>query len=147
MFFVDGFKIAREEAGNPDLQYRMQGTAFQGAFFVASPMMESANLSEKELFRAIEDQLQAKFGSKGKSVVEDNLRVVRRGFDEIVEIIDGTDAFDICIIKTTKCSHDAPCSMHDKIGPLRGEMKSLFITETIADLAGEFRQGNSRIRI
>ena len=66
---------------------------------------------------------------------------------EIVEIIDGTDAFDICIIKTTKCSHDAPCSMHDKIGPLRREMKSLFITETIADLAGEFRQGNSRIRI
>ncbi len=86
IFYVDGFKIAREEAGNPDLQYRMQGTAFQGAFFVASPLMESADLSEKQLFRAIEDQLQAKFGSKGKAIVEDNLRVVKRGFDETIEI-------------------------------------------------------------
>ncbi|NOQ77894.1 MAG: pyruvate ferredoxin oxidoreductase, partial [Gammaproteobacteria bacterium] len=90
IFYVDGFKIAREEAGNPDLQYRMQGTAFQGAFFVASPLMASANLSETELFKAIEDQLQAKFGGKGRSVVEDNLRVVKRGFDEIVEITDKT---------------------------------------------------------
>ncbi|MFK5894666.1 MAG: 2-oxoacid:acceptor oxidoreductase family protein, partial [Pseudomonadota bacterium] len=87
VFYVDGFKIAREEAGNPDLQYRMQGTAFQGAFFVASPLMETAELNEKQLFRAIEDQLQAKFGSKGKSIVEDNLRVVKRGFDETHEII------------------------------------------------------------
>ncbi len=90
VFYVDGFKIAREESGNPDLQYRMQGTAFQGAFFVASPMMEAAGLSEKELFRAIEDQLQAKFGSKGQSIVEDNLRVVRRGFEETTEIINKT---------------------------------------------------------
>ena len=86
VFYVDGFKIAREEAGNPDLQYRMQGTAFQGAFFVASPLMEDAGLNEKQLFRAIEDQLEAKFGNKGRAVVEDNLRVVKRGFDETHEI-------------------------------------------------------------
>ncbi len=88
IFYVDGFKIAREEAGNPDLQYRMQGTAFQGAFFVASPIMESAGLGEKELFKAIEAQLESKFGNKGRAVVEDNLRVVKRGFDETTEIID-----------------------------------------------------------
>ncbi len=88
IFFVDGFKIAREEAGNPDLQYRMQGTAFQGAFFAASPLMESAQLNDQKLFKAIEDQLQSKFGNKGKSVVEDNLRVVKRGFSETIEITD-----------------------------------------------------------
>ncbi len=88
VFFVDGFKIAREEASNPELQFRMQGNAFQGAFFAASPLMERSNLDEKGLFKAIEDQLQAKFGSKGKRVVEDNLRVVRRGFDECREITD-----------------------------------------------------------
>lgn len=66
---------------------------------------------------------------------------------EIIEIIDGVDSFDICVIKTSKCSHDAPCSMHDKIAPLRREMKSLFLTETIADMTVEFRQGNKRIRI
>ncbi len=88
VFYIDAFKIAREEASNPELQFRMQGIAFQGAFFAASPVMENANLNEKSLFRAIENQLQDKFGSKGKRVVEDNLRVVRRGFDEIIEITD-----------------------------------------------------------
>jgi len=86
VFFVDGFKIAREEATDAELQFRMQGNAFQGAFFAASPLMERANLNEQSLFEAIEVQLRDKFGGKGERVVTDNLRVVRRGFDEIVEI-------------------------------------------------------------
>jgi pyruvate-ferredoxin/flavodoxin oxidoreductase len=86
VFYVDGFKIAREEASDAELQLRMQGNAFQGAFFAGSPLMEMAGLDEKKLFSAIEDQLEHKFGSKGRRVVEDNLRVVRRGFDEIHEI-------------------------------------------------------------
>ena len=88
LFFIDGFRIAREEASNPELQLRMQGNAFQGAFFAASPLMERGGLDEKKLFAAIEAQLQAKFGAKGRKVVEDNLRVVRRGFDEAREVID-----------------------------------------------------------
>jgi len=86
VFYVDGFRIAREEASNPELQLRMQGNAFQGAFFAGSPLMEMAGLDEKKLFDAIEGQLNAKFGAKGKRVVEDNLRVVRRGFEEAKEI-------------------------------------------------------------
>ncbi|MBP9654189.1 MAG: 2-oxoacid:acceptor oxidoreductase family protein, partial [Rhodocyclaceae bacterium] len=86
VFYLDAFQIAREEAGSADLQLRMQGIAFQGAFFAASPVMKNANLTEEKLFKAIEDQLQAKFGGKGKRVVDDNLRVVRRGFSELKEI-------------------------------------------------------------
>jgi pyruvate-ferredoxin/flavodoxin oxidoreductase len=86
VFYVDGFRIAREEARDPELQFRMQGNAFQGAFFAASPLMKNADLTEETLFKAIEDQLTAKFGAKGKRVVEDNLRVVRRGFTEAREI-------------------------------------------------------------
>lgn len=86
VFYIDGFKIAREEATDPELQLRMQGIAFQGAFFAASPLMEKAGLSEEKLLKAIEDQLQHKFGTKGQRVVDDNMRVVRRGFDEVHEI-------------------------------------------------------------
>ena len=86
LFYLDAFKIARDEASNPELQFRMQGIAFQGAFFHASPVMENANLTEETLFRAIENQLEEKFGAKGRRVVEDNLRVVRRGFDELKEV-------------------------------------------------------------
>ncbi|MCP3866975.1 MAG: pyruvate ferredoxin oxidoreductase, partial [Gammaproteobacteria bacterium] len=86
VFFLDAFKIAREEASDQELQFRMQGNAFQGAFFAASPVMETASLNEEKLFQAIRDQLQDKFGGKGARVVEDNLRVVRRGFDQIMEV-------------------------------------------------------------
>ena len=80
--YVDAFKIAREEATDPELHLRMQGTAFQGAFFAASPLMEQNNLGQEHLLAAIKTQLQHKFGYKGARVVEDNVRVVKRGFDE-----------------------------------------------------------------
>ncbi|MGD8594851.1 MAG: 2-oxoacid:acceptor oxidoreductase family protein, partial [Gammaproteobacteria bacterium] len=90
VFFLDAFKIAREEATDPDLQLRMQGIAFQGAFFAAAfiaiPVMEKAGLDEARFLKAVKDQLQHKFGGKGARVVEDNLRVVKRGFDEIQQI-------------------------------------------------------------
>lgn len=86
VFYLDAFKIAREEASDIELQFRMQGIAFQGAFFACSPVMKSANLTEDKLFNAIRAQIEKKFGSKGARVVEDNLRVVRRGFDQITEI-------------------------------------------------------------
>lgn len=66
---------------------------------------------------------------------------------EIIEIIDGTDSFEVCVIRTTRCSYDAPCSLHDKISPLRSKLKSIYKTETIADLASEFRHGKERIKI
>lgn len=85
VFYLDAFKIAREEASDSDLQLRMQGIAFQGAFFSASPVAEQAGLSEERLLEAIRSQLQHKFGAKGARVVEENLRVVKRGFDEVRE--------------------------------------------------------------
>ena len=88
VFYIDAFQVAREEAGSAELQLRMQGIAFQGAFFAASPTMKNADLTEATLFAAIEAQLQAKFGGKGARVVADNLRVVKRGFTELTEITD-----------------------------------------------------------
>ena len=86
VFYVDGFKIARDEATDPDLQFRMQGIAFQGAFFEASPVSENAGKNKDEILQAIYDTLNAKFGSKGKQVVEDNFRTVKRGFLETHEL-------------------------------------------------------------
>ncbi|MDP1957167.1 MAG: 2-oxoacid:acceptor oxidoreductase family protein, partial [Rhodocyclaceae bacterium] len=88
VYYIDAFQIARDEAGAAELQLRMQGIAFQGAFFAASPVMQTAQLTEETLFAAIEAQLQSKFGDKGARVVQDNLRVVRRGFTELTEITD-----------------------------------------------------------
>ncbi len=83
LYYLDAFKIAREVASDPDLQLRMQGIAFQGAFFAASPVIEQQGLTEAGLIMAIENQLRKKFGGKGERVVQENLRVVKRGFDEV----------------------------------------------------------------
>jgi pyruvate-ferredoxin/flavodoxin oxidoreductase len=88
VFYLDAFRIARDEATDPELQLRMQGIAFQGAFFAASPLLEKHELTEARLLDAIKLQLTEKFGSKGTRVVEDNMRVVRRGFEEITEVTD-----------------------------------------------------------
>ncbi|MBI3722752.1 2-oxoacid:acceptor oxidoreductase family protein [bacterium] len=82
IYYVDAFGIAKKESSNPDLELRMQGTVFQGAFFKVSHVLTTYGLDEKRLFQSIEGVLDAKFGSKGKTVVQDNLRVVRRGFEE-----------------------------------------------------------------
>lgn len=66
---------------------------------------------------------------------------------DIIELVDGMEAFDMCVIRTTPCDPDRPCSMHHKLGPVRRDMKRIFSTETIADLVSEFREGKEKLRI
>ena len=66
---------------------------------------------------------------------------------EIIEIMDSKDSFDYCVVRPGSCDHNNPCSMHQKLSPLRGEIKRVFATETIADLVSEFREGKEGIRI
>ncbi|MFN8574873.1 MAG: 2-oxoacid:acceptor oxidoreductase family protein, partial [Gemmatimonadaceae bacterium] len=82
VYVLDAFKIAASEASDVELRYRMQGAAFMGAFFATSPLLTREKGDEGTLFEGIRTQLQKKFGSKGAQVVEDNIRVIRRGFTE-----------------------------------------------------------------
>lgn len=66
---------------------------------------------------------------------------------DIIQVIEGTDFFDTCVIRTSSCSSDEPCSLHDKAGPIKKEMKRVYASETIADLVSAFRQGKEKIRI
>ena len=86
IYALDGFKIASDEASDVELRYRMQGAAFMGAFFKVSPFAQNEKLTEATLFEGIRAQMQKKFGKLGDRVVEDNLRVIRRGYDEVVEV-------------------------------------------------------------
>ncbi|MBW2417583.1 MAG: 2-oxoacid:acceptor oxidoreductase family protein [Deltaproteobacteria bacterium] len=83
VYYLDAFKIASDEATDPGLRYRMQGAAFMGAFFHVAPMVKRAQLDEEQLMEGIRKQLQKKFGHLGERTVEDNLRVIRRGYEEL----------------------------------------------------------------
>jgi pyruvate-ferredoxin/flavodoxin oxidoreductase len=73
----------------------MQGAAFMGAFFHVSPLAEREGLTEEKLFAGIREQMQKKFGKLGDRVVEDNLRVIRRGYDEVHEVPVGMVTADL----------------------------------------------------
>ena len=59
----------------------------------------------------------------------------------IVEIIDGLDFFDTCVIGVKVCEEDAAkkaiCPFHDKLDPLRDQLYNQFKSLTI----GDFRDG------
>ncbi|MGD8320814.1 MAG: 2-oxoacid:acceptor oxidoreductase family protein [Gemmatimonadota bacterium] len=92
VFCLDAFGIASAEASDPELRYRMQGVAFMGAFFKCAPLAAKEGMEEEGLFKGIEAQINAKFGKLGQRVVDDNMRVIRRGFDEVREVPVGDDA-------------------------------------------------------
>jgi pyruvate-ferredoxin/flavodoxin oxidoreductase len=82
-FCLDAFGIASAEASDPELRYRMQGVAFLGAFFKCAPLAKNEGMDEAGVFEGIQAQIEAKFGKLGQRVVDDNMRVIRRGFDEV----------------------------------------------------------------
>ncbi len=86
VYALDAFGIASSEASDPELRYRMQGVAFMGAFFRCSPLAEREGMEEAGLFAGIQAQIEAKFGKLGQRVVDDNMRVIRRGYDEVKEV-------------------------------------------------------------
>ncbi|HEY5490442.1 MAG TPA: 2-oxoacid:acceptor oxidoreductase family protein [Gemmatimonadaceae bacterium] len=94
IFCLDAFAIARDEASDIELRYRMQGAAFMGAFFKASPLLKAEGQTEDALFKGIAKQLQYKFGGKGAEVVADNVRVIRRGFDELKSVVPVAGEFE-----------------------------------------------------
>ncbi|HEX2779990.1 MAG TPA: 2-oxoacid:acceptor oxidoreductase family protein, partial [Gemmatimonadaceae bacterium] len=94
---LDAFSIAASEASDIELRYRMQGAAFMGAFFATSPLLAREELGVDALFAGIRAQLLKKFGAKGERVVEDNLRVIRRGFDEL-RAVNPVDEKDVAAV-------------------------------------------------
>ena len=92
---LDAFKVARDEASDAELRYRMQGAAFLGAFFRTSPLLKSEGVTEERLFEGIRKQFEKKFGHRGPTIVEDNLRVIRRGFDEVRDVVAGGDSSSV----------------------------------------------------
>jgi Rrf2 family iron-sulfur cluster assembly transcriptional regulator len=66
---------------------------------------------------------------------------------EIVEIIDGTDVFELCLIRDCKCSDREPCGIHSSITSVRKELRDSFLNQTMGDLATEYRRDSEKIKI
>ncbi|PYR63714.1 MAG: oxidoreductase, partial [Acidobacteria bacterium] len=86
VFTLPGFKIAREATDRGDLQLRMQGNAFLGAFFSVSPMLQDFGITPEQFRDAVHKQYVKKFGKLGDAVVASNMEVMTKGFELVREI-------------------------------------------------------------
>ncbi|MHC4903233.1 MAG: 2-oxoacid:acceptor oxidoreductase family protein, partial [Planctomycetota bacterium] len=102
VFILNGFRIAEEATDRADLQLRMQGNAFLGAFFKVSSFLTDYRIDQVQFRDAVRDQYQKKFGRLGEAVVESNMEVMRKGFELTTEIVFGAiDAPDRSTMKGT----------------------------------------------
>ncbi|MGA1236470.1 MAG: 2-oxoacid:acceptor oxidoreductase family protein [Limisphaerales bacterium] len=95
VFILPGFDIARSSTTRPDLQLRMQGNSFLGAFFRVSTFLKDYDITEEQFQLVVHKQYKKKFGRFGDAVVDSNMKVMTAGFSRVQEIVYGeSDAAD-----------------------------------------------------
>ena len=95
IFILNGFSIAKRATNREDLQTRMQGNSFLGAFFKVSPFLDDYNIPQDEFLETVKNQYQKKFGRFGDAVVESNMTVMKEGFENVIKVAHGNiDAKD-----------------------------------------------------
>src|SRR5579863_7502371 len=86
VYTLPGFVIARNATDRADLQLRMQGNAFLGAFFAVSPILQEFRITPEQFRDVVHKQYVKKFGRLGDAVVNSNMEVMTQGFERVHEI-------------------------------------------------------------
>jgi pyruvate-ferredoxin/flavodoxin oxidoreductase len=86
VFTLPGFAIAKKATDRGDLQLRMQGNAFLGAFFAVSTLLKEFGITQEQYREVVHKQYVKKFQKFGDAVVESNMEVMMQGFDQVKEI-------------------------------------------------------------
>ncbi|MGA3070497.1 MAG: 2-oxoacid:acceptor oxidoreductase family protein, partial [Terracidiphilus sp.] len=86
VFTLPGFAIAKKATDRGDLQLRMQGNAFLGAFFAVSTLLREFGITQEQYREVVHKQYVKKFGKLGDAVVASNMEVMMQGFDQVKEI-------------------------------------------------------------
>jgi Rrf2 family protein len=58
---------------------------------------------------------------------------------QIVESVEGAQAYDRCVVGLERCNDQMPCAQHDLYKPIRQRIKDYLATTTAADLAASLR--------
>jgi len=86
VYTLPGFEIARKATDRADLQLRMQGNAFLGAFFGVSSLLSDFHITPEQFRVVVRKQYVEKFGRFGEAVVNSNMEVMTQGFERVHEI-------------------------------------------------------------
>ncbi len=137
LYALNGFKIAKQATSREDLQTRMQGNAFLGAFFKVSSFLQDYNIPAEEFLETVHEQYKKKFGRFGEDVVKSNMTVMNAGFDQVFEVpIGKIDAMDRSAFSLEGV---LPCQLPPKAKPILNAEKAPMFKMSTFD--AEFRAG------
>jgi pyruvate-ferredoxin/flavodoxin oxidoreductase len=154
IYILPGFEIARKATDRGDLQLRMQGNSFLGAFFRVSPFLKHNGISDEAFLATVKKQYQKKFGRFGEAVVTSNMQVMEQGFSRVEEIKYGQmedpdrssmrnppvrPLGDIAMIPTAGCG--VGCGTSPIPAPASQAPRYAF--QTLAKFDSEFRSGHA----
>jgi len=86
-----------------------------------------------------EDIISSKKGPKGGFYLsEENSKLTLM---DVIDIIDGKDRFNSCLLSLEKCNADKPCPLHDLAGPSRSILIKCLSENTIVDFSDMVKKG------
>jgi pyruvate-ferredoxin/flavodoxin oxidoreductase len=143
LYTLPGFAIARAATDRPDLQLRMQGNAFLGAFFRVSSFLEDYGIDYEHYRDLVYQQYVKRFSRFGQAVIASNMEVMTQGYERVQDIPYGAlDAPDLSGMRGAPlCPGDTNgCAPYHESLPLEAqpERGPLFQLETFDR---EFRAG------
>lgn len=142
VYTLPGFEIARNATNRADLQLRMQGNAFLGAFFSVSPLLARFKIENEHYRDVVLKQYKKKFGRFGDAVVQSNMEVMTQGYERVREIpvgkLGAPDRSTLRGIPITPV--DTGCSTCRSI-PAPAEQEQRIPVTRVATFDKEFRAG------
>ncbi len=150
VYLLPGFDIARNATSRSDLQLRMQGNAFLGAFFGVSTFLQDNDIKKDHFNDVVRQQYVKKFGRFGDAVVDSNMTVMTDGFERIRKVDHGEmDAQDrssmrgrslLPMVATSESANEGGCFQFYGAEPPKGQPTKAPLFD-IGYFDNEFRAG------
>ena len=150
IYILPGFDVARKATSRTDLQLRMQGNTFLGAFFRVSPFLQQNGISDETFLTTVRHQYEKKFGRFGEAVVASNMEVMEQGFSRVQEIQYGSfEDPDLSSMRNPPVLPSAGFPMIPTAGcgscgtsiPAPAAQGTRYPLQTLAKFDSEFRSG------
>lgn len=130
--------------------------ALRATIYIAQKSSSEHKIGIEEISQAIDSP--ASFTAKIMQALTRNSRVVSSargphgGFyltdkakklpvRAILEAMGDGEVLDKCVLGLKQCNEVQPCPMHQQYKPIRKQLKELFVTKSIEELAAEIKDG------
>ncbi|MCB0793804.1 MAG: Rrf2 family transcriptional regulator [Flavobacteriales bacterium] len=81
----------------------------------------------------------------GFSISQEAIRKVH--LIDIVEVIDGKQAFEGCVLGLPNCGDENPCPLHDQYVTVRTGLRSMLSKTSLKDMVSGIRSGETHLRV